>query len=93
MVHTKVAAQPCDASGVNGPVFERFPARETSLGTLKNSKSAAHSPEAIGGRVVFSRSLRAAFLYRSQTDGHRAASAHWFADSELVATRRGGPQR
>jgi redox-sensitive bicupin YhaK (pirin superfamily) len=35
MVHTKVAAQPCDASGVNGSVFERFPARETSLGTLK----------------------------------------------------------
>jgi len=35
MVHTKVAAQPSDASGVNGPVFERFPARETSLGTLK----------------------------------------------------------
>src|SRR5258707_161097 len=35
MVHTKVAAQPCDASGVNGSVFERFPARETSVGTLK----------------------------------------------------------
>ena len=35
MVHTKVAAQACDASGVHGSVFERFPARETSLGTLK----------------------------------------------------------
>jgi redox-sensitive bicupin YhaK (pirin superfamily) len=35
MIHTKVAAQPCDASGVNGSVFERFPARETSLGTLR----------------------------------------------------------
>ena len=35
MVHTKVAAQPCDASDVHGSVFERFPARETSLGTLK----------------------------------------------------------
>src|SRR5258705_8951627 len=35
MVHTKVAAQPCDASGVNGSVFEKFPARETSLGTLR----------------------------------------------------------
>jgi len=31
MVHTKVAAQPCDASGVNGSVFEKFPARETLL--------------------------------------------------------------
>jgi quercetin 2,3-dioxygenase len=35
MVDTKVAAQTCDASGVNGSVFERFPARETSLGTLE----------------------------------------------------------
>jgi redox-sensitive bicupin YhaK (pirin superfamily) len=35
MVNVKVAAQTCDASGVNGSVFERFPARETSLGTLK----------------------------------------------------------
>src|SRR5215470_2394173 len=35
MVDTKVAAQPCDASGVNRSVFERFPARETSLGTLE----------------------------------------------------------
>lgn len=35
MVDTKVAAQACDASDVQGSVFERFPARETSLGTLK----------------------------------------------------------
>jgi redox-sensitive bicupin YhaK (pirin superfamily) len=35
MVQTKVAAQPCDASGVRGSVFERFPVHETSLGTLK----------------------------------------------------------
>jgi redox-sensitive bicupin YhaK (pirin superfamily) len=35
MTHTKVAAQSCDASSVNESVFERFPARETSLGTLK----------------------------------------------------------
>ena len=32
MVHMKVAAQPCDASGVNGSVFEGFPVRETSFG-------------------------------------------------------------
>jgi redox-sensitive bicupin YhaK (pirin superfamily) len=30
-----VAAQSCDASDVRAPVFERFPARETTLGTLK----------------------------------------------------------
>ena len=35
MVDTKVAAHSSDASGVVGSVFERFPARETSLGTLK----------------------------------------------------------
>ena len=35
MDHAKVAAQACDASDVEGSVFERFPARETSLGTLK----------------------------------------------------------
>src|ERR1044071_1588792 len=35
MVQTKVAAQPCDAADVHGSAFERFPARETSLGTLK----------------------------------------------------------
>jgi redox-sensitive bicupin YhaK (pirin superfamily) len=35
MVHTMVAAQPCDALGVNEPVFEKFPARETSLGSLR----------------------------------------------------------
>src|ERR1044072_5194397 len=35
MADTKVAAQPCDASDVHGSAFERFPARETSLGTLK----------------------------------------------------------
>ena len=33
MVDTKVAAQACDASDVHGSAFERFPARETSLGT------------------------------------------------------------
>ena len=35
MVQTKVAAQTCHASDASGSVFERFPARETSLGTLK----------------------------------------------------------
>jgi quercetin 2,3-dioxygenase len=35
MVDTKVAAQACDAADTHGSVFERFPARETSLGTLK----------------------------------------------------------
>ncbi len=35
MVQTTVAAQTCDASDVHGSAFERFPARETSLGTLK----------------------------------------------------------
>ena len=35
MVEAKVAAQACDISGANAAVFERFPARETSLGTLK----------------------------------------------------------
>jgi redox-sensitive bicupin YhaK (pirin superfamily) len=35
MVDTKVAAQACDASDSRGSAFERFPARETSLGTLK----------------------------------------------------------
>ena len=35
MVHREIAARPCDASGVNESVFERFPARETSLGTLR----------------------------------------------------------
>jgi hypothetical protein len=35
MVNAKVAAQPFDASNVNGPAFERFPAHETSLGSLK----------------------------------------------------------
>ncbi len=35
MVQTKVAAQTCHASDVHGSVFEGFPARETSLGTLK----------------------------------------------------------
>ena len=39
MSDTKVAAQPCDASGVVGSVFERFPARETSVGTLKISRA------------------------------------------------------
>jgi len=35
MIDAKVAAQACDISGANAAVFERFPARETSLGTLK----------------------------------------------------------
>ena len=35
MADTNVAAQACDAANVQGSVFERFPARETSLGTLK----------------------------------------------------------
>jgi redox-sensitive bicupin YhaK (pirin superfamily) len=35
MDHTNVAAQACDVSDVHGSVFESFPARETSLGTLK----------------------------------------------------------
>ena len=35
IVQTKVEAQPCESSDVRGSVFERFPARETSLGTLK----------------------------------------------------------
>lgn len=35
MVHTKVAAQTCDALDVHGSVFESFPGRETNLGTLK----------------------------------------------------------
>jgi len=35
MVQTKVAAQACDVSDVHESVFERFPAHETSLGSLK----------------------------------------------------------
>ena len=35
MVHPRVAAQSCDPLEVSGSVFEEFPARETSLGTLK----------------------------------------------------------
>lgn len=35
MVHTKTAAKMRDDSDVNGSVFERLPAHETSLGTLK----------------------------------------------------------
>jgi redox-sensitive bicupin YhaK (pirin superfamily) len=35
MVDAKVAAQACDISDAQGAVFERFAARETSLGTLK----------------------------------------------------------
>jgi quercetin 2,3-dioxygenase len=35
MVDTAVAAQACDASNVDGSAFDRFPARETTLGTLK----------------------------------------------------------
>jgi redox-sensitive bicupin YhaK (pirin superfamily) len=35
MVDTKVAAQPCEASGVKGSVFEKFPAHETTVGTLR----------------------------------------------------------
>ena len=39
MALTTVAAQPYDASGVNASVFERFPARETNLGTLRILKA------------------------------------------------------
>jgi redox-sensitive bicupin YhaK (pirin superfamily) len=35
MADTNVAAQACEASDVHASVFERFPARETSLGTLQ----------------------------------------------------------
>jgi redox-sensitive bicupin YhaK (pirin superfamily) len=35
MVNAKVAAKPFDGSNVHGPAFERFPAHETSLGSLK----------------------------------------------------------
>ena len=35
MLDTKVAAHSSDASGVVGSVFERFPAHEASVGTLK----------------------------------------------------------
>src|SRR5215510_15992658 len=35
MVDIKVAAQACDASSGHGSAFDRFPARETTLGTLK----------------------------------------------------------
>ena len=35
MVDTTIAAQACDASNVQAPVFEKFPAHETTLGTLK----------------------------------------------------------
>ena len=35
MALTKVAAQACNASDVHGSVFEKFPAHETSLGTLE----------------------------------------------------------
>jgi redox-sensitive bicupin YhaK (pirin superfamily) len=35
MVDTKVAAQPCEASGVKGSVFEKFPAHEATVGTLR----------------------------------------------------------
>lgn len=35
MVHTKVTAQPCEASGVNGSVFEKFSAHETTVGKLR----------------------------------------------------------
>src|SRR5258705_9190052 len=35
MIHTKVAAQPCEASCVNESVFERFPAHETTVGSLR----------------------------------------------------------
>jgi redox-sensitive bicupin YhaK (pirin superfamily) len=35
MVDTTVAAQACDASSRHGSAFDRFPARETTLGTLK----------------------------------------------------------
>lgn len=35
MVDTTVAAQACDAANIDGSAFDRFPARETTLGTLK----------------------------------------------------------
>ena len=35
MLDTKVKAQPCEASGVSRSVFERFPAHEANVGTLK----------------------------------------------------------
>jgi len=35
MVNAKVAAQPFDGSNINGSAFERFPAHQTSLGSLK----------------------------------------------------------
>ena len=35
MLDTKVAAQPCEASGAVGSVFERFPAHEATVGSLK----------------------------------------------------------
>ena len=35
MVDTKVGAQACEASSADEAAFERFPARETSLGALK----------------------------------------------------------
>ena len=35
MVDTTVAAQACDAANIEGSAFDRFPARETTLGTLK----------------------------------------------------------
>ena len=35
MVDTKVAVHSSDASGVSGSVFEKFPAHETTLGTLR----------------------------------------------------------
>jgi len=35
MMNDRVAAQPVDASNVHGSAFERFPAHETSLGSLK----------------------------------------------------------
>ena len=35
MVDTTVAAQACEASNIDGSAFDRFPARETTLGTLK----------------------------------------------------------
>lgn len=35
MVNAKVAAQPFDGSNVHGSAFEKFPAHETSLGSLK----------------------------------------------------------
>lgn len=39
MVDTKVATHSSEASGVNGSVFERFPARETSVGALKTLRA------------------------------------------------------